>query len=80
MVVQMIEVIQRTTTRYCFACGLARRNCDNLFLDMYSISALELLAPAICLVTMWISNVAAKNHKDLSNSFIFGRAFCYSLN
>ena len=48
----------------CFACGLASRNCDNLFLD--SMSALELFAPAICSVTMWISKVAAKNHKDLS--------------
>ena len=34
-----------------------------LFLD--SISALQLFVPVICSVTMCISNVAAKNHKDL---------------
>ena len=34
-----------------------------LFLDC--ILALQLFVPAMCSVTMRISNIAAKNHKDL---------------
>lgn len=47
-----------------FTCGLVRRNCVTLFLD--NISALRLLTPVMCSVTMCISNTATKNHKVLS--------------
>ena len=47
-----------------FIWGLERRKFVTLFLD--NISALWLLAHAICSMAMRISNIAVKNHRDLS--------------
>ena len=52
-----------------------------LFLD--NISVLQLFVPAMCSVTMCVSNVVAKKPqrpKEMHNSFVLGRTFSDSSN